>query len=164
MLQAVQTAKQAADSRTGHQSSLAWRLEARLSFSQAEPDGEFCEAKLVRSVPKGPILRHQSSLSPHLTQTSEALRLLIIQPVIMTLRIHLFPFRTQKLSSAVLKILGGKLPGKISRRRHQTLFIRTGFFLLSGSIWRLSAGIVMVLRNFLTASAILVKNTTGGIL
>ena len=47
------------------------------------------------------------SLSPHLTQTSEALRLLIIQPVIMTLRIHLFPFRTQKLSSAVPKILGG---------------------------------------------------------
>ena len=85
--------------------SLAWRLEARLSFSQAEPDGEFCEAKLVRSVPKGPILRHQ--LSPHLTQTSGALRLLIIQPVIMTLRIHLFPFRTQKLSSAVPKILGG---------------------------------------------------------
>ena len=47
------------------------------------------------------------SLSPHLTQTSGALRLLIIQPVIMTLRIHLFPFRTQKLSSAVPKILGG---------------------------------------------------------
>ena len=87
-----------------------------------------------------------------------------IQSVIITLRIHLFPFRTQKLSSAVLKILGGKLPGKISRRRHQTLFIRTGFFLLSGSIWHLSAGIAMVLRNFLTASAILVKNTTGGIL
>ena len=39
-------------------------------------------------------------ISPHLTQTSGALRLLIIQPVIMTLRIHLFPFRTQKLSSA----------------------------------------------------------------
>ena len=87
-----------------------------------------------------------------------------IQSVIITLRTHLFPFRTQKLSSAVLKILGGKLPGKISRRRHQTLFIRTGFFLLSGSIWHLSAGIAMVLRNFLTASAILVKNTTGGIL
>ena len=37
----------------------------------------------------------------------------------ITLRIHLFPFRTQKLSSAVLKILGGKLPGKIGRCRHK---------------------------------------------
>ena len=42
-----------------------------------------------------------------------------IQSVIITLRIHLFPFRTQKLSSAVPKILGGKLPGKIGRRRHR---------------------------------------------
>ena len=46
-------------------------------------------------------------ISPHLIQTSRAIGLLIIQPVIMTLRIHLFPFRTQKLSSAVPKILGG---------------------------------------------------------
>ena len=44
-----------------------------------------------------------------------------IQSVIITLRIHLFPFRTQKLSSAVPKILGGKLPGKIGRRRHNSL-------------------------------------------
>ena len=42
-----------------------------------------------------------------------------IQSVIITLRIHLFPFRTQKLSSAVPKILGGELPGKIGRRRHR---------------------------------------------
>ena len=42
-----------------------------------------------------------------------------IQSVIITLRTHLFPFRTQKLSSAVPKILGGKLPGKIGRRRHR---------------------------------------------
>ena len=42
-----------------------------------------------------------------------------IQSVIITLRIHLFPFRTQKLSSAVPKILGGKLLGKIGRRRHR---------------------------------------------
>ena len=42
-----------------------------------------------------------------------------IQSVIITLRSHLFPFRTQKLSSAVPKILGGKLPGKIGRRRHR---------------------------------------------
>ena len=30
-------------------------------------------------------------------------------------RIHLFPFRTQKLSSLALKVLGGKLPGRIGR-------------------------------------------------
>ena len=35
----------------------------------------------------------------------------------MTVRIHLFPFRTQKLSSLVPTILGGKLPGKIGRCR-----------------------------------------------
>ena len=38
-------------------------------------------------------------------------------PVIMTQRIHPFPYRTRKLSSAVLMILGGRLPGKVSRRR-----------------------------------------------
>ena len=30
--------------------------------------------------------------------------------------IHLFPYRTQKLSPSALKILGGQLPGKIRRR------------------------------------------------
>ena len=35
----------------------------------------------------------------------------------MTQRIHPFPYRTRKLSSAVLMILGGRLPGKVSRRR-----------------------------------------------
>ena len=35
----------------------------------------------------------------------------------MTQRFHLFPFRTQKLSSVVPKILGWRRPGKIGRRR-----------------------------------------------
>ena len=30
------------------------------------------------------------------------------------MRVHLFPSRTQKLSSSALTILGGRLPGKIS--------------------------------------------------
>ncbi len=30
-------------------------------------------------------------------------------------RIHLFPFRTQKLSSLALMVLGGKLPGRVGR-------------------------------------------------
>ena len=36
------------------------------------------------------------------------------------MRVHLFPSRTQKLSSSVLTILGWKRPGKIRRCRHNT--------------------------------------------
>ena len=35
--------------------------------------------------------------------------------VLQTQRVHLFPFRTQKLSSAVAKILYGRLYGKIAQ-------------------------------------------------
>ena len=34
--------------------------------------------------------------------------------VLIVMRVHLFPSRTQKLSSCALTILGGRLPGKIS--------------------------------------------------
>ena len=37
--------------------------------------------------------------------------------VIIAKRIHLFPYRTQKLSSLALMVLGGKLPGRV-RRSH----------------------------------------------
>ena len=37
------------------------------------------------------------------------------QSVILAQRVHLFPFRTQKLSSAVVKILYGRLYGKIAQ-------------------------------------------------
>ena len=40
-------------------------------------------------------------------------------PVFITVRTHLFPFRTQQLSSRVPTILGGKLPGKIGRCRYK---------------------------------------------
>ena len=33
--------------------------------------------------------------------------------VIIAERIHLFPYRTQKLSSPAPKVLGGKLPGRV---------------------------------------------------
>ena len=36
----------------------------------------------------------------------------------MAVRIHLFPSRTQKLSSPVSTILGWRRPGKIERRHH----------------------------------------------
>ena len=39
--------------------------------------------------------------------------------VLQTQRVHLFPFRTQKLSSAVAKILYGRLYGKIAQRWHR---------------------------------------------
>ena len=35
----------------------------------------------------------------------------------MAWRFHLFPFRTQKLSSIAPTILGGRPPGKLGRRR-----------------------------------------------
>ena len=38
--------------------------------------------------------------------------------VLQTQRVHLFPFRTQKLSSAVVKILYGRPYGKIAQCRH----------------------------------------------
>jgi hypothetical protein len=46
-------------------------------------------------------------------------------------RIHLFPSRTQKLSSFAPKILGGRLPGRIGRCRFtnaKTHFTRSVFF------------------------------------
>ncbi len=38
--------------------------------------------------------------------------------VIIAERFHLFPFRTQKLSSFTLKILGWRRPGKLNQCRH----------------------------------------------
>ena len=38
-------------------------------------------------------------------------------PVMMALRIHLFPYRTQKLSSIAPMVLGGRLPGRVGRCR-----------------------------------------------
>ena len=37
--------------------------------------------------------------------------------VITAKRIHLFPFRTQKLSSLAPMVLGGKLPGRVGHSR-----------------------------------------------
>ena len=58
---------------------------------------------------------------------------LINFPVAIAKRIHLFPYRTQKLSSYTLIVLGGQLPGRVSSRRISILslnhLIRT--FLLS---------------------------------
>ena len=46
------------------------------------------------------------------------LRILSSKPVLMAVRFHLFPSRTQKLSSPVSKILGWRRPGKIERCRY----------------------------------------------
>ena len=45
-------------------------------------------------------------------------RILEEKSVLQTQRVHLYPFRTQKLSSAVVKILYGRLYGKIAQCRH----------------------------------------------
>ena len=44
----------------------------------------------------------------------------LLKSVLQTQRVHLYPFRTQKLSSAVVKILYGRLYGKIAQCRHRT--------------------------------------------
>ena len=43
----------------------------------------------------------------------------------IAVRVHPFPFRTRKLSSLALKILGGQLPGKISRCQHFALIAQS---------------------------------------
>ena len=42
-----------------------------------------------------------------------------LQLVLFAMRVHLFPSRTQKLSSSAPKILGWRRPGKIGRCQHQ---------------------------------------------
>ena len=42
--------------------------------------------------------------------------------VIIAKRIHLFPYRTQKLSSLAAMVLGGQLPGRVARS-HVIFFI-----------------------------------------
>ena len=54
-----------------------------------------------------------------LRQMSRPLAEQLAKSVLMARRIHPFPSRTRKLSYAALKILGGKLPGKIGRCRHK---------------------------------------------
>ena len=50
-------------------------------------------------------------------------------PVMMAKRIHPFPFRTRKLSSSALMVLGGRLPGRVGRCRNKSsLFYTTSFF------------------------------------
>ena len=46
-----------------------------------------------------------------------------IELVLIAARVHPFPYRTRKLSSLALKILGGKLLGKISRCQHEKISI-----------------------------------------
>ena len=47
-----------------------------------------------------------------------------MNPVTIAERIHLFPSRTQKLSSRALRILDGRLSGKASRCRFHFFYIR----------------------------------------
>ena len=60
------------------------------------------------------------------------------QLVLIAARVHPFPYRTRKLSSLALKILGGKLPGKISRCQHSDLYICTGLFVYFNSLIKIA--------------------------
>ena len=51
--------------------------------------------------------------------------------VIIAKRIHLFPFRTQKLSSLALMVLGGQPPGRV-RRSHVIFFYYIFIFIMLG--------------------------------
>ena len=56
--------------------------------------------------------------------TSE--RYVIQYPVTIAERIHLYPSRTQKLSSQTLMILGGRLPGKVGSCRFSKKRVQKG--------------------------------------
>ena len=57
------------------------------------------------------------------------------QLVLITVRVHPFPFRTRKLSSLVPKILGWRRPGKIGKCQHQSSHpVGWLFFILSETI------------------------------
>ena len=51
----------------------------------------------------------------------------------IAMRVHLFPFRTQKLSSFAPTILGGRLPGKIGNANTETSTVMWRFFLCLGT-------------------------------
>ena len=53
-------------------------------------------------------------------------------------RIHLFPYRTQKLSSSALMILGGRPPGKAGRCRFIKPAYCIGWFLFRTIIWMMT--------------------------
>ena len=48
--------------------------------------------------------------------------------VLIAARVHLFPFRTQKLSSLAPTILGGRLPGKIGNANTESTRRNLGAF------------------------------------
>ena len=55
--------------------------------------------------------------------------------VFLTVRVHLFPFRTQKLSSPVPKILVWRRTGKIGQCQHSAARNRGAVFLLFYSFY-----------------------------
>ena len=56
--------------------------------------------------------------------------------VVMTERLHLFPYRTQKLSSPVLMVLGPQGPGRVSRRQVNRKTVRDDcLFFYAQIVW-----------------------------
>ena len=71
---------------------------------------------------------HVGSTFHHLYALFSSQGLTLKKLVLMTVRVHLFPSRTQQLSSLVPTILGWKRPGTIGRCQHKenTPYISTG--------------------------------------
>ena len=84
-------------------------------------------------VPEGvPIRRPYSGLRKPLTKGIKYCSIWYVQMqlVFLTVRVHLFPFRTQKLSSPVPKILVWRRTGKIGQCQHSAARNRGAVFLL----------------------------------
>ena len=68
-------------------------------------------------------------------------------------RSHLFPYRTQKLSSLALMILGGRLPGKVGRCRFgkkRSSRKWASFFISARDSWRnLECSLTAIISRFL---------------
>ena len=95
--------------------------------------------------------------SPH--RRRQQCRRRYTQLVLMTVRVHLFPSRTQQLSSLVPTILGWKRPGKIGRRQHKLVFaiVKATYCSLAQSVERMTVNHDVV-SSSLTGAA--TKNTT----
>ena len=107
-----------------------------------KPDGRIRRILLAKARSawlgsESPEVHHQSNVAKEATidfiisgSTSRTMK-----SVTLTQRVHLFPFRTQKLSFAVLTILAWRRAGKIGRDGHcQSVWIGFFLFLLANSI------------------------------
>ena len=84
------------------------------------------------------------------------------ESVILTQRVHLFPFRTQKLSFAVLTILAWRRAGKISRSRPIKVAPMGATFIQSLTRWLDAIVLSLTLKNIkLSPTIIFLLSSVG---